>query len=701
MRKTLAYPAIGATLAILSGLLLAAPATAASNTYYVDAVAGSDTYSGTSSGAAWKSLDKVNSTPLSPGDHVLLKAGDTWTNQFLDLTGSGTATAPIVVDSFGTGPKPIIDFGSTSVGSESFGVRITDGSYWDVNDLEITSGEQSSALERNGILVVGDSATTGTFSHIHITDNDIHDIFGSTRFSGGINVWARANSSEQTLNGFDDVLIEDNTVKNVSDRGIQTMTDKVTYGTKDGIPDSWYTFTNLVVRRNTVTQINGDGILPRGALGSLIESNTTDLIGADAAAGANVTSYMPQHPYVAAQWAYYCKAAIFQHNVASRTKKITGDGEPWDFDIGVYDSVYQYNYSYDNQGGTLLSMYATSGNVFRYNISQNDGDATAGAIAVNLSNGGSGSVRIYNNVFYRTSGQTKPLTAAGASSSQPFYYLNNIFWGDGSFATGSAVYYSHNTFYGANSAVPSDPAKLTTNPSFVSPGAATGWSSANDYALTSTSPSRDSGIATASDNGGLDFTGHELYQGAGPDRGAIEYVSGSSNTALLDDDFDNGDVSNWTVASGSWRTANSPSSFGPTLTSGYSIAVAGTSDWTDYSVSSRVAIENANGNGGLLVRYSDDSNYDMLRINANTNSVDLYQMANGTLTLLRSSAFTPIIGTYYTLRVDVRGTELTTYLNGVLLGAPYSTSLGQVSAGKVGLRTAGSTASFDDVVVVG
>ncbi len=479
------------------------------------------------------------------------------------------------------------------------------------------------------------------------------------------------------------------------------MTDKVQYGTKDGVPDSWYSFTHLVIRRNTVLQTNGDGILPRGALGSLIELNRTDLIGADAVADASVTNYLPQHPYVAAQWAYYSKGAIFQRNVASRTTKITGDGEPWDFDIGVYDSVYQYNYSYDNEGGTLLSMYNTSGNIFRYNISQNDFDATAGAIAINLSNGGSGSVRIYNNVFYRTNGQTKPLTTAGPSSSQPMYYLNNIFWGDGSFATGAAVFYSHNTFYGANSGVPSDPAKLVTNPSFVNPGGATDWSSANAYALTSTSPSRDSGIATSSDNGGLDFTGHELYQGSAPDRGAIEYVSNSSNAPLLNEDFDNGDISNWTVVSGSWATQLSPSSFGPTSTSGFAVSVAGSSAWTDYSISSRVAIENANGNAGLLFRYSDPSNYYMLRINAYTQSVDLYQMVGGTLTLLGTSTFTPNIGTYYMLRADIRGNTITTYLDGVALAPPYSVGSGQLPTGKIGLRTAGSTALFDDVEVVG
>ncbi|CAM5465370.1 hypothetical protein LSHI6S_03224 [Leifsonia shinshuensis] len=235
----------------------------------------------------------------------------------------------------------------------------------------------------------------------------------------------------------------------------------------------------------------------------------------------------------------------------------------------------------------------------------------------------------------------------------------------------------------------------------MNPGAATGWSSANAYALTSTSPSRDSGIATASDNGGLDYTGHELYQGAAPDRGAIEYVAGNPNAPLLADDFDNADTSGWSVISGVWGTGRSPSSFGPTSTSGYAIAVAGSTAWTDYSVTARVAIENANGNAGVLARYSDPSNYVMLRINANTNTADLYQMLNGALTLLRTSAFTPRIGTSYSLRMDMRGSMVTPYLNGTALGAPSSLPSGALDTGSVGLRTAASTAAFDDVVVRG
>lgn len=78
-------------------------AAAAGTTYYVDSALGSDNSSGTSETAAWKTLGKVNSTTFSPGDRILLKAGSVWTNQYLDLQGSGTEGNPITVDRYGSG----------------------------------------------------------------------------------------------------------------------------------------------------------------------------------------------------------------------------------------------------------------------------------------------------------------------------------------------------------------------------------------------------------------------------------------------------------------------------------------------------------------------------------------------------------------------------------------------------------------------
>ena len=74
--------------------------------YFVDSAAGDDAAAGTSVGAAWKSLDKVNAAELKPGDVVRFKRGGLWRGQLVPH--SGTPGAPVTYTSYGTGAKPIL-----------------------------------------------------------------------------------------------------------------------------------------------------------------------------------------------------------------------------------------------------------------------------------------------------------------------------------------------------------------------------------------------------------------------------------------------------------------------------------------------------------------------------------------------------------------------------------------------------------------
>ena len=95
---------VAAILLILSG----APITiSAADTYYVDSVAGSDSNAGTSSGAPWRTIAKVNSTRFFAGDHIFFKRGRTW-RELLEPYSSGEAGDPIVIDAYGTGAAPIV-----------------------------------------------------------------------------------------------------------------------------------------------------------------------------------------------------------------------------------------------------------------------------------------------------------------------------------------------------------------------------------------------------------------------------------------------------------------------------------------------------------------------------------------------------------------------------------------------------------------
>lgn len=95
-----------------TAILLACSALSANATSYYFSSAGNDANSGTNSGAPWKSLTKIYqlafaTPPLSPGDSILLKAGDTFDTVAL-LYNGGSSGNPITITRYDTGADPII-----------------------------------------------------------------------------------------------------------------------------------------------------------------------------------------------------------------------------------------------------------------------------------------------------------------------------------------------------------------------------------------------------------------------------------------------------------------------------------------------------------------------------------------------------------------------------------------------------------------
>lgn len=80
-------------------LAVFAPA-ALARTYYVSAN-GHDRRSGRSPHAAWRTITRVNRAHLKPGDRVLFRGGDSFSDATLVPHASGTASRPIVFGSYG------------------------------------------------------------------------------------------------------------------------------------------------------------------------------------------------------------------------------------------------------------------------------------------------------------------------------------------------------------------------------------------------------------------------------------------------------------------------------------------------------------------------------------------------------------------------------------------------------------------------
>ena len=148
---------------ILFALLLASPGVGHAAIYHLDSVKGRDEADGLGLATAWRSLAKVNATVFRSGDRLLLKCGGKWTGQLHPL-GSGRPRDPIILDSYGEGPKPAIHGGGIASGA----VLLENQQHWSIRNLEVTN-EGSPAAKKTGILIRNNSV--GMLSGIEVRDS--------------------------------------------------------------------------------------------------------------------------------------------------------------------------------------------------------------------------------------------------------------------------------------------------------------------------------------------------------------------------------------------------------------------------------------------------------------------------------------------------------------------------------------------------
>ena len=76
--------------------------------WYVDSVRGSDANTGTSAAAPLQTLAALMGKTITAGQRVGLKRGSVWREQLTIPSAGGSLTAPIVYDTYGSGPRPKI-----------------------------------------------------------------------------------------------------------------------------------------------------------------------------------------------------------------------------------------------------------------------------------------------------------------------------------------------------------------------------------------------------------------------------------------------------------------------------------------------------------------------------------------------------------------------------------------------------------------
>jgi len=330
--------------------------------FYLSSSTGSDNNDGFSPATAWQTLNKASAHTLVPGDTLLFKADDTFVGKLTILDESGSATQPILVTSYGTGNKPILD-GNGHLST----VHLQNSSFIHLSNLEIKNdgGPPQAGSPTNlryGMYIENTYADGTVFEHYRLSDLVFKNIYPTDQITDndqtGTHAYALKTSGswgdEINPTRFDDMLIED------------------CLFTRTGRHALLATAVNgLEIRNNLFEHVGGAGmVIGRNSSNILVEGNTTNYT------GSSIDSRMAGRG--SGLWCFRTKNLVVQHNAFMHARGIK-DSYGMHIDIGNKNVVYQYNYSEDNEGGFVEILGANVNVGYRYNLSLGDGWRTRGS----------------------------------------------------------------------------------------------------------------------------------------------------------------------------------------------------------------------------------------------------------------------------------------------------------------------------------
>ncbi|KFX87423.1 hypothetical protein V490_08284 [Pseudogymnoascus sp. VKM F-3557] len=495
----------------------------------------------------YSNLAVISSLKLQPGDKILLKRGSSIPGPLV-LTTSGSASAPINIGAYGnaTKPKPVVVGGGLST------VLIQGASHVVVEDLEVTNpGDNKSALR--GVYIYG--LDSGNVRDVTVQNLYIHDVRGymPSTTGGVISVGKYANASgaivieaagSTTPTYFTGIKIQDNEIRSVDRQGIYTWSNwcqrpelAAFWFTLCTAP--WYASSGLLVQRNRLYDVGGDGIVVKGYDGAIVKDNLV--------VGFNKRSKSPN----AGVWTANSVNSLFQYNTVSGGTT-TSDGMSYDVDHSTSGTVFEYNVSHDNEGGFfLLCPYdkPTANFTIRYNLSVNDKTRIFQICAGALTGG-----KIYKNTIQIGSGLSPVIVTEDTTAALDVLFTDNIIRKEGS---GTATwklqdeYFSvvKNSFYGSINTYANASGSITEAPGLAAPG----LRDPKAYYLLSGYPTLDVASDVVGD-ASVDFfnnptAGHKnlgFYSGAG------------TKIPTWTSHFDDSDISAWKSSSGGATVSPDP-----------------------------------------------------------------------------------------------------------------------------------------------
>ncbi len=364
--------------------------------WYVD-TAGNDAGSGTKY-HPFKTINKVNSLSIIAGDTVYFSGGQTFFGRLELPAGlSGTRHRPIVITAYGW-DNAMID------SKDSSSIRIYKSRHIKLKGLSLVGAGRKAGNVKDGLAL------------INCKDIDVQDLDISGFQKSGLLIYSSQNVDAKN------VFVHDN--------GSAGITVEAPYQTRES-----YNIKILYCRAENnpgdptnLTNHSGNGIVVGDCRKVLIDHCTATNNGWDMPRIGNGPVGI---------WAYEADSVIIQHCLSYKNKTSKGgaDGGGFDLDGGVTNSVVQYNLSYDNWGsGYCIFQYWGASpwhhNIFRYNISENDGtvsDSQAGLYIWNSSDDEKQfhDCQVYGNIIYND--KVSAICFSEKSESKGFIFKNNVF----------------------------------------------------------------------------------------------------------------------------------------------------------------------------------------------------------------------------------------------------------------------------------
>ena len=344
--------------------------------YYVSSTEGSDQNDGLSTEFPFQSIEKLNSMVFSAGDSIYFKSGDYWEGMFW-LKGSGTSLQPIVIDVYGGSDRPIID----GYGYQSC-ILIYNDQHIQLNGLELVNSfshlDPSGVVKklsgfggaanswgsgknvRFGIKVV---ATTQDLEGFSFDDLYIHGIYPTPEVAEnihlgyGIKLETQSDTTAGLRNTISDARITNTTITETGHYGFWIKS--LGLNGIDSVKNN-----QILVEDCVFEFTGGSGFVPNKSQNVLVQNNIFNHTGSD------IDARMWKRG--SGMWPFDCKNVIAQHN------KFMNAHGPMDsygshIDYGNENVVFQYNYSFNNEGGFAEVLGDNINCGYRYNISVNDG----------------------------------------------------------------------------------------------------------------------------------------------------------------------------------------------------------------------------------------------------------------------------------------------------------------------------------------